>query len=299
MPTLRHRGRASAARGVDQHRDRAEDQRHADDVVERLAGLELDQVLGAERDRAADQALRADAVGPADRVGGGQAEREPAEVEQRREDVAVEGEQRDRVHDLGVRRVERGEEDRVEVVDRAEVRPVGEPGRERHVVPERVGAVHAPGERCRASAPSRRRRPPRRPPAASQTAIRDAGGAGGAGDGPAAAVASRAPRARQRPSSERAGDHRPAPRRRRRCRAARRGRSARRSRAPPRPAAPARPSSRAAARAPRRQAASASAHEDQRQLERAEQVGAGVERALGGRGDAERRAHARLHGASG
>ena len=39
----------------------------ADDVVEGLARLELDQVLGAERDRAADQALRAEAVGPADR----------------------------------------------------------------------------------------------------------------------------------------------------------------------------------------------------------------------------------------
>ena len=69
-----------------------------------------------------------------------------AEVDQRREDVAVEGEQRHRVHDLRVRRVVRGEEDRVEVVDRPEVRAVGEPGRQRHVVPHRIRAIHASGE---------------------------------------------------------------------------------------------------------------------------------------------------------
>ena len=148
--------------GVDEHRDAAEDAGDADDVVERLAGLELDQVLGAEGDRAADQALRPDPVGPADAVGGQQPERQPAEVDQRREDVAVEGEQRDRVHDLGVRRVERGEEDRVEVVDRAEVR------RRRRTAPRAACGTRAcrrgpcPRRACRASAPSRRPRPRRR-----------------------------------------------------------------------------------------------------------------------------------------
>ena len=115
----RIRPRPRRRRGVDQDRDRGEDERDADDVVERLAGLELDQLLGAERDRAADQALRAEAVGASDAVGGEQAEGEEAEVEQRREDVAAEGEQPDRVQDLRVRRVVGGEEDRVEVVDRA------------------------------------------------------------------------------------------------------------------------------------------------------------------------------------
>ena len=130
---------------------------------------------------AADQALRAEPVRPPDRVRGGEPEREPAEVDQRREDVAVEGEQRHRVHDLGVRRVVRGEEDRVEVVDRPEVGPVGEPGRQRHVVPERVGAIHASGEAGEGrDHPGRGdhgdgdRREPDRAPA------RRAGGAGGA-----------------------------------------------------------------------------------------------------------------------
>ena len=48
---------------------------------------------------------------------------------------------------LGVRGVERGEEDRVEEVDVAEVAGLHEPRRERHVVPEAVGPVHARGER--------------------------------------------------------------------------------------------------------------------------------------------------------
>ena len=59
----------------------------------------------------------------------------------------LEEQDRERVQDLGVRGVERGEEDRVEEVDLAEVAGLHEPRRERHVVPEAVGAVHAGGER--------------------------------------------------------------------------------------------------------------------------------------------------------
>ena len=171
------------AHGVDQHRDRAEDQRHPDDVVQRLARLELDQVLRPERDRTADQAQGADAVRSADRVGGGEAEGEPAEVDQRREDVAVEGQQRHRVDDLGVRRVIRGEEDRVEVVDRAEVGAVRRTGSPSGMWYQSVSARSMPPARLPRVGTIQAAATTAQAPAASQIASRDASGAGGAGRG--------------------------------------------------------------------------------------------------------------------
>ena len=124
-----------------------QDQGDAGDVVERLAGLELHQALRAERHRRADQRLRPEPVGPADAPGREQGHRQPAQVEHRRDAVAAREQDRDGVQHLGVRGVERGEEDRVEEVDVAEVAGLHEPRRERHVVPEAVGPVHARGER--------------------------------------------------------------------------------------------------------------------------------------------------------
>ncbi len=86
-------------------------------------------------------------VWPADAPGREQGHGQPAQVEHGRDAVAVEEQDPGRVRDLGVRGVERGQEDRIEEVDLAEVAGLHEPRRERHVVPEAVGAVHAGGER--------------------------------------------------------------------------------------------------------------------------------------------------------
>ena len=142
---------AGDARGsgvaVDQDRHRSEDEGDAGDVVERLAGLELDQALRAERHRGADQRLRAEPIRPADAPGSEQRHRQQAQVEHGRDAVAVEEQDPERVQDLGVGRVEGGEEDRVEELDLAQIAGLHEPRGERHVVPEAVGAVHAGGQR--------------------------------------------------------------------------------------------------------------------------------------------------------
>ena len=106
------------------------------------------------------------------------------EVEQRRDDVAVEGEDRDRVQDLGVRGVERGEEDRVEEEDVAEASPSARTS-PRAACGTR-GCRRGPCRRrgCRASAPSSRRRSRR----TASTAIARASAPGWRGAGGAAAV---------------------------------------------------------------------------------------------------------------
>ena len=100
------------------------------------------------------------------------------EVDQRRDDVAAEEQHRDGVGDLGVRRIERREEDRVEEVDVAQVAGLHEPRRERQVVPEAVGAIHAGRERA-----ERRHDPGRRQggadPRRDSFATPHDGGAGG------------------------------------------------------------------------------------------------------------------------
>ena len=277
---------------IDQNRHRAQHERDADDVVERLPRLELDQHLSPEGDRAADQALRAQAVGAADAVRGQQAEREEAEVEQRREDVAVVGEQRDRMQDLRVRRVVGGEEDRVEVVDDGEVAAVREPDRLRHVVPEGVGAVHAPGEASeRRHHPGGGDRSARRGGEPDRHACRR--GRGRRGGGARAPARVDAPADEQADPGERdAGDeHRHlavGPERpqnlcepdQRRDPEHRLG-QARRGAAPP-----------GEDRGPNPPGRKCNRPQHHRQNQGADQVGAEVERALGGRGDRERRGHA-------
>ena len=83
---------------------------------------------------------------------------QPRQVEHGRDVVPVEEQDPERVRDLGVRGVERGQEDRIEEVDLAQVAGLHEPRRERHVVPEAVGAVHAGGERAQGRHHPRRRR---------------------------------------------------------------------------------------------------------------------------------------------
>ena len=89
----------------------------------------------------------ADTVGAADAPEREQAADEPAEVEQRREEVAVEGEHPDRVEDFGVGRVEPGEELGRDVVEVPGVAALVEARRERAVVPGRVETGHAGRER--------------------------------------------------------------------------------------------------------------------------------------------------------
>ena len=71
---------------------------------------------------------------------------EPAEVEQRREQVAAEGEHPDRVEDFRVRRVEPGQELRRDEVQVQRVAALEEAGRERAVVPGAVEPGHPGAE---------------------------------------------------------------------------------------------------------------------------------------------------------
>ena len=128
---------------VEQDRGGREQQRDGGDVVGRVAGLARDHRVRVEDGGDREQRQRRGAEGPADAPGREQGEAEPAEVDQRREQVVVEEHDPGRVQELGVLRVEPvqvlgvGE---VESVDRA---LLGEPRRERRVVPHRVEAVHA------------------------------------------------------------------------------------------------------------------------------------------------------------
>ena len=72
-----------------------------------------------------------------------QAADEPAEVQQRREQVAAERVHPDRVQEFRVRRVEPGQELRRDVVQVPGVPGLAEPGRERPVVPGAVEPGHA------------------------------------------------------------------------------------------------------------------------------------------------------------
>ena len=131
---------------VDQERRCAQEESDASDVVERLAGLEVDHRLGAQDDRGPQERLGPQAIRAAHGPAREEAEAQEAKVEERRDEIAREREDRDRVQDLRVRRVERREEDRVEEEGLARRAGLDEPGGERHVVPERIGAAHAPGD---------------------------------------------------------------------------------------------------------------------------------------------------------
>ena len=75
-----------------------------------LAGLGLDHHPRVEDDRAGDQRRRADLVGAADAPGGEQRDRQPEQVDQRREPVALEEDDRGAVDQLRALRVEPGGE---------------------------------------------------------------------------------------------------------------------------------------------------------------------------------------------
>ena len=88
-----------------------------------------------ERQGAQRQRARRHPVRPPNAPGGDQAADEPAEVEQRREQVPVKGEHPRRVEDFRVRRVEPGEELRRDEVQVPGVAALEEARRERAVVP--------------------------------------------------------------------------------------------------------------------------------------------------------------------
>ena len=100
-------------------------------------------VSSDQRDR--DQRQRGDPVGPADAPGRQQGDAEPAEVDQRREQVAVQQRDPRRVQQLGVLGVEPVEVERVGEVQPPERALLGDPRRERPVVPEGVEGEHPPG----------------------------------------------------------------------------------------------------------------------------------------------------------
>ena len=125
-------------RGIDEDGGSGQQQRDRGDVIRHRARLAGDHGAGVEDDRDGDQGERSDAVGAADAPGGKQGEAEPAEVEQRREDVAAEEGHAGRVLDLGVLRVEPVQVERVAEVERPDRPRLREARRERAVVPEAV-----------------------------------------------------------------------------------------------------------------------------------------------------------------
>ena len=130
--------------GVDQDRRGREQERDGDGVRRRRAGLARDHRAGVHRDRHSGQVRGRDAVRAADAPGGQQRHAEPAEVDQRAEDVPVEEHDARRVQQLGVLRVEPVQVEGVDEVHPPDRPGVRDPRRERPVVPERVEGEHAP-----------------------------------------------------------------------------------------------------------------------------------------------------------
>jgi hypothetical protein len=128
----------------DQEGDHRQQEEEAGDVVGRVARLRPDDHVGVEHHRGGEQGGGPDRVGTADAPGGEQREAEPGEVDQRREEVAVERDDSDGVQELGVLRIEPGGElERVGEVKGADRGVLREPSREGHVVPGGVLVVHA------------------------------------------------------------------------------------------------------------------------------------------------------------
>jgi hypothetical protein len=86
--------------GVDQDRGRREQEEEAGDVVLGVPGLVEQQHVGVEDQRDRQDGDRAAAVRPGERPGRQQAERHPADVDQRREEVVAEEEDAGRVQEL-------------------------------------------------------------------------------------------------------------------------------------------------------------------------------------------------------
>ncbi len=126
------RGGAGLSVAVDQDRGRGEQEEEPADVVLGVPGLEQEQHLGIEQDRDPEQGGRRRSVRPPERPGREQAEAHPADVDQRREEVAVEEEDPERVQQLGVLRIEPdGQLQHLGHVQRADLGVLDEAGRER------------------------------------------------------------------------------------------------------------------------------------------------------------------------
>ena len=124
--------------GVEEDRDRGQDQRRGDEVVLRGPGLADDQGVALEDDRGRGDAERAAVVRPPDAPGGEERDRQPAEVEEQRERVALGEEDPDPVQQLRVLRVEPVGEDGLGVGVAGDRVALGEIDRVGHVVPEGV-----------------------------------------------------------------------------------------------------------------------------------------------------------------
>ena len=128
---------------VDQQGGEGDQEGEAHDVVAALAGLGLDHHPRVEDQRRGDQRRRADLVGAADAPGGEQGDRQPAEVDQRREPVALHQDDPGGVDQLRALRVEPGGEPQRVGEEQVDGRVVlGDPRRQRHVVPGGVAAEH-------------------------------------------------------------------------------------------------------------------------------------------------------------
>ena len=127
---------------VQRDRNRGKQEEDPDDVAPRLPRL-VRQRRHAERDRPESERPRRHPVGPADAPASNQAADEPSEVQQRRQQVAIERAHADRVEDFCIRRVEPCEELRRYEVQIPGVPALEEPRRERPVVPGAIEPGHA------------------------------------------------------------------------------------------------------------------------------------------------------------
>ncbi len=134
--------------GIQGNGNGGEQEEDPDDVVPRLPGL-VGEGGHAERDRPrAPATRRRPGTGRPMHQHGDQASREPAEIQQRREQVPPERQHPHRVEDFAVRRVEPGQELRRDEVQVHRVAALEEPRRERPVVPGAVEPGH-PGRQPR------------------------------------------------------------------------------------------------------------------------------------------------------
>ena len=133
--------------GVEEDRDRGQDQRRGDEVVLCGTGLADDQGVALEDDRGGGDAERPTVVRPPDAPGGEERDRQPAEVEEQRERVALGEKDPDPVQQLRVLRVEPVGEDRLGVGVAGDRVALGEIGRVGHVVPEGVEVEDAAVQR--------------------------------------------------------------------------------------------------------------------------------------------------------
>ena len=200
-PAAVHRDRRPRAQTLSGNRNSSKQEEDPDDVVTGLPRL-IGERGHAQRDRAQRQRPGRDPVGPADAPAGKQAAHEPAEVQQRREQVPAERQHPDRVEDFGVGRVEPGQELRRDEVQAPGVAALKEAGGERPVVPGRVEPGH-PGAEPQVVTPAAKwttatPRSPGRP--GSETTLRPAGPAGGSGRCGRAVLGRRIPGATRRRS---------------------------------------------------------------------------------------------------